>query len=135
MRIRTLRWLLCLATLAVVIGAARSASADGPFCDLSASTNFAPPPLMPIRDVRFEVDTAPLFMEWCQRVLAQLTPVERNHVPKRLSPNALTSAPDAGVISDKTLLPRRRRATRVGSAHTRSKGPSGFRSSVYRPPR
>ena len=136
MRIRALRWLLYLATLTVVIGAARTASADAPFCDPSATTGFAPPPLMPVRDVRFEVDTAPLFMEWCQRVLAvQLTPAERNHLPKRLAPNALTPGADAGVILGTLRLPRRFRATRVASSSTRSKGPTGFHPSVYRPPR
>jgi hypothetical protein len=49
--IRSLVWGFCLA---IVLLGARSARAAAPMCDETASSRIAPPPVLPIRDVKLE---------------------------------------------------------------------------------
>jgi hypothetical protein len=50
--IRSFIWGFCLA---IVLLGARSARAYAPICDETATSRLAPPPVLPIRDVKFEL--------------------------------------------------------------------------------
>jgi hypothetical protein len=128
--IRCALWGLCLA---IALLGARSAHAAAPICDETASSRIAPPPVLPIRDVKLEAAVP------CQSAPTSAAPVA-------VVPVGLYTPVNPAVSSDATAteawlrsVPLRLVApmgdrTRLAPALVLGCKP-GFSPSVFRPPR
>jgi hypothetical protein len=128
--IRSLVWGFCLA---IVLFGARSARAAAPMCDETASSRIAPPPVLPIRDVKLEAGYP------CDAFPIGSVPVAVVPVGPRAPASPAVNS-DAAAIevwarpSEVPILRPTGMRTRLrpdGSVHAKP----GFSLGVFRPPR
>lgn len=128
--LRSFVWGICLA---IVLCAVRTARASAPMCDETATSRIAPPPVLPIRDVKFEagfpcepspVDRAPV-------AVAPIGP----RAPSSPAIHFHAVATEAWVRPvDAKILPPLPCRTPV-PPDAPPAGKPGFTPSVFRPPR
>jgi len=128
--IRSFVWGFCLA---IVLFGARSARAAAPICDETATSRIAPPPVLPIRDVKFEAgspcDTLPV-----GDAPVTVAPIDPQ-TPASPAINSDAIATDAWIrpIETKIVAPMARRS--LDWANAAAAGKPGFTPGVFRPPR
>jgi hypothetical protein len=125
-----LRWMVWISCLACVLLGARVARAAAPMCDQRGASAIAPPPVLPVPDVKLE-PALPLGCDSPVHVsVAPLGPTARSHL-----------AIEGDAFEDAWLKPGPTKVTRFGSSPTPGQAvlslpPSaGFRRGVFRPPR
>jgi hypothetical protein len=128
--IRSLLWGFCLA---IVLCAARSARAAAPMCDETASSRIAPPPVLPIRDVKLEAGT-PCDASRMGETPATIAPVD-TRIPASPAVNSDAVATEAWLRpSDlRIFAPLARGNPMVRDTVIHAK--PGFHPGVFRPPR
>ena len=128
--IRSFVWGLCLA---ILLFGARSARAAAPMCDETATSRIAPPPVLPIRDVKLEAGYP------CEKAPVGDAPVAiaptgpRAPATPALSPDAVASEAWVRPFDAKVPPPASRRIAIARDAFARGK--PGFAHGVFRPPR
>jgi hypothetical protein len=128
--IRSFVWGLCLAIL--LLGA-RTASAAAPICDETATSRIAPPPVLPIRDVKLEAGHP------CEKAPVSEAPVAvaptgpRAPVVPALSSDAVAS--EAWVRPIDAKIPPSASSRSTVPQETFARGKPGFAHGVFRPPR
>lgn len=130
-----LRVLLLITAFVVMIGVARPAFAQAPFCDSRGATAIAPPPFTQIPDVRWEANDDLWFRHWCNQLQAVRTSEREPLHGDGLAEVNSRTGPDAGSPRLEASIPRRHGAQRVEQAFERSSPRHGFRGRVYRPPK
>jgi hypothetical protein len=125
-----LRWVVWASCLAVVLLGAKAARAAAPMCDERGASAIAPPPVLPVRDVRLEAGL-PL---GCQTPLTVKTapagPSARGQaVVAGESPN------EAWVKPVPTKVSRLSPARVPGGVVVSLPASAGYRRGVFRPPR
>jgi hypothetical protein len=125
-----LRWVVWVSCLAGILLGARAARAAAPMCDDRGASAIAPPPVLPVRDIKLEAGV-PLGCE---------TPLTVTIAP--LGPSARGQAVVAGESFDEAWMkPVPTKVSRLTSARVPagvvvSLPPSaGYRRGVFRPPR
>jgi hypothetical protein len=125
-----IRWVVWISCLVGVLLGARQARAAAPMCDDRGASAIAPPPVLPVRDVKMEAGS-PLGCE---------APLRLTVAP--LGPRARGQATIEGdSFEDAWLKPASAKMTRFASAPAPdaaalSLPPSaGYRRGVFRPPR
>jgi hypothetical protein len=128
--IRSVVWGFCLA---IVLFGARSARAAAPMCDETATSRIAPPPVLPIRDVKLEMGDP-----------CDLAPI--SHAPVTVAPVTSRSPASPAVSSDAVAIEAWIRPSGVTiRAHAGRQSlldldaavhaKPGFSPGVFRPPR
>jgi hypothetical protein len=124
----------CLVALLLTTAWSRAVHAAAPFCDVRAVSNSAPPPVLPVADVRLEEAATFLWLA-CGQLRAQTLVQGGIQTPgEPLPPPAPSADGELGLVQS-GALPGRCPIARVPVEVARSKGPSGFRTQVFRPPR
>jgi len=128
--IRSFVWGLCLA---ILLFGARTARAAAPICDETASSRIAPPPVLPIRDVKLEAG-AP-----CEKTPVGETPVavmptgSRTPAIPALSFDAVGTEAWVRPVDAKVPPSASHRKAMPEANFVRAK--PGFAHGVFRPPR
>ncbi|HKQ71921.1 MAG TPA: hypothetical protein VJT73_21400 [Polyangiaceae bacterium] len=130
MALGSIRWVLWGLCFAVVLFAARPASAAAPMCDERGVSVAAPAPVLPMRDIRLEAASTPA----CDDALIRA--VFANAPQAHGQPRPVADAPDEAWITPAAKARARSESTRceafgVGALPI----PAGFRRGVFRPPR
>jgi hypothetical protein len=125
----TLRWVLWGCCLAVVLLGARSASAAAPMCDEKGASAIAPPPVLPIRDVKIDAG-APLGCEAPPFVHSPVGPRAQGH-----SVVSDASFDDAWIRPGPGLTPKPSFVRACGPLAISLPPSAGYRRGVFRPPR
>jgi len=128
--IRSFVWGICLAIVLLHVG---TACASAPICDETASSRIAPPPVLPIRDVKLEVGSP------CDAVPPSEAPVtvtpRGSHAPASPAVSAAVVATEAWVRPvDATVIAPLGRHCPIRPDAFRAEKP-GFIPGVFRPPR
>ena len=122
-------------TLLVVI-CARSAYAYAPFCDIRGMSDDAPPPTLPVADIRFEADRDVVVWTWCLGLQGEAMSESRTHTSgSNISGVEPQSLLDLGLVASPVLSHPLLGARHPAHWATNPTGPAGFPTSVYRPPR
>jgi hypothetical protein len=128
--IRSFLWGFCLA---IVLCGARSARAAAPMCDESATSRIAPPPVLPIRDVKLEAgspcDTAPASR--APVMVAPVGPRAPTHPAVNSDAVAIEAWVRPRVVQISPPAIQHSGVDFDASVHTKP----GFRPGVFRPPR
>jgi hypothetical protein len=128
--IRSFVWGFCLA---IFFFGARTARASAPMCDETATSRIAPPPVLPIRDVKLEVgfpcDASPV-------VPAPVTvaPIDP-HAPASPVVSFVAVASEAWVRPIEARIPPPTSRRTVVAPEASGPGKPGFTPGVFRPPR
>lgn len=110
--------------------------AYAPFCDITASSDDAPPPLMPVADIRFEADRDVFVWTWCAGAMGEAVTEARSQTSNPgLAPTQSSGAPEFGVVWGAAPHVAQGTSQRMLIELPRQRGPSGYAPSVYRPPR
>jgi len=110
--------------------------AHAPFCNVTGASEDAPPPILPVADIRFEVDRDVFLWTWCHGIRGEAVTEARSlSHQNRVMPTDTAAWPDAGAFQPVLWISGRREASRVAFELSRTAGPLGFAPQVYRPPR
>ena len=114
----------------------RSAMAYAPFCDITATSQDAPPPILPVADIRFEADRDVFLWTWYRGEMGDAITEARSHTSSPgLTPAHAASSVDVGVLSRATAHVPPSGSQPMCWEQARRCGPNGYAPSVYRPPR
>jgi hypothetical protein len=121
-------WTLCLA---LALFGARSAEAAAPICDERGASAIAPPPVLPIRDVRAEAAPPPICPDFeTDTDGAAFVPGGSRPIP---TPDS--AAVDAWIATGPANLPRAAASLSLTLRSAPLALAPGHRPSVFRPPR
>jgi hypothetical protein len=128
--IRSLIWGFCLA---IVVFGARTARAAAPMCDETASSRIAPPPVLPIRDVKLEAGS-PCAPSPASRAPIAVAP-RGPHAPASPAISCDAVASEAWVRPIDPKLPPPSSGRLLVPRDASLAGKPGFTPGVFRPPR
>jgi|GEM_PF-3651026 len=134
---RSFRFFFAVVVALLAVVCTRSARAYAPYCDDTASSEDAAPPMLPAADIRFEPDRDVFVWVWSKGYLGDAVVVEtRTHTSSPGWSSLDFGAPiELCLASSWDAIVAAAPARRVASDLQRRRGPSGHAPSVYRPPR
>ncbi|HNZ24140.1 MAG TPA: hypothetical protein PLJ27_02225 [Polyangiaceae bacterium] len=136
MALSIFRTTIVFATLLVVLGWVRVATAYAPFCDPRAATGVAFPPFTVIPDLRWEPSFEVFFLQSCERMPAYRSVEGIPHPAKdKMSEMQSGHGMDLAALSNSVDIPRRFRPTRVALSGQRTPNLQEILHRVYRPPK
>src|SRR5689334_20311218 len=128
--IRSFVWGLCLA---ILLFGARTAHAAAPVCDETATSRIAPPPVLPIRDVKFEAGS-PCDMSPLRDLPVRVAPIDpRAPVSPAVGSFAVATEAWLRPVEPKIHPPSARRGAAWFETFVARK--PGYSPGVFRPPR
>jgi len=134
---RSFRSFLAVLVALLAIVCTRSAMAYAPYCDDTASSDDAAPPMLPAADIRFEPDRDAFVWVWSKGYLCDAVVTEtRTHTSSHGWSSLDFGAPvELCVASSWGAIVAAAPARWINFDLRRQRGPSGHAPSVYRPPR
>jgi hypothetical protein len=126
------RWLLLAACALVALVVARPARAAAPICDERGMSAIAPPPVLPVADVRLEsAPSGPVCLEADLGLDGVAVAIDGVPVPPHDPPTPI----DGAMASSMTQLARFRGEALPREADEAAPVRSGFARGVFHPPR